>query len=56
MSYKQSGQDSYKSAADASAWNQEIARRIEDLDSGKAKTIPWEEVQKQISSRLIHGR
>jgi Putative addiction module component len=26
-------------AAEA-AWNQEIARRIEDLDSGKAKIVP----------------
>jgi putative addiction module component (TIGR02574 family) len=31
-------------AAEA-AWNQEIARRIEDLNSGKAKTIPWEKVR-----------
>jgi putative addiction module component (TIGR02574 family) len=31
-------------AAEA-AWNQEIARRIEDLDSGKAKTTPWEAVR-----------
>jgi putative addiction module component (TIGR02574 family) len=31
-------------AAEA-AWNQEIARRIEDLDSGRAKTIPWEAVR-----------
>jgi putative addiction module component (TIGR02574 family) len=31
-------------AAEA-AWNQEIARRIEDLDSGKAKTVPWEAVR-----------
>jgi len=38
-------------AAEA-AWNQEIARRIEDLDSGKAKTIPWEEVRSSISSKL----
>jgi len=22
------------------AWNEEIARRIADLDSGKAKTVP----------------
>ncbi len=38
------------------AWNEEIARRIEDLDSGKAKTIPWEEVRHRISSKLTHGR
>jgi putative addiction module component (TIGR02574 family) len=38
------------------AWNEEIARRIEELDSGKVKAIPWEEVRKQISSKLTHGR
>jgi putative addiction module component (TIGR02574 family) len=42
-------------AAEA-AWNQEIARRIEDLDSGKAKTIPWETVRSRISSKLTHGK
>jgi putative addiction module component (TIGR02574 family) len=38
------------------AWNEEIARRIADLDSGKARTIPWEEVRHRISSKLTHGR
>ena len=38
------------------AWNEEIARRIEDLDSGKAKTVPWEEVRHRISSKLTHAR
>ncbi len=38
------------------AWNEEIARRIANLDSGKAKTIPWEEVRHRISSKLTHGR
>lgn len=38
------------------AWNQEIARRIADLDSGKAKTIPWEEVRRRTSTKLAHGR
>jgi putative addiction module component (TIGR02574 family) len=38
------------------AWQEEIARRIADLDSGKAKTIPWEEVRHRISSKLTHGR
>jgi putative addiction module component (TIGR02574 family) len=42
-------------AAEA-AWNEEIARRIEDLDSGKAKTIPWEAVRSRISSKLTHGK
>ena len=34
------------------AWNQEIARRIADLDSGRSKTVPWEEVRAQISFLL----
>ena len=38
------------------AWNQEIARRIEDLHSGKAKTIPWKEVRSRISPKLTHGK
>jgi putative addiction module component (TIGR02574 family) len=38
------------------AWNEEIARRIEDLDSGKVKTVPWEEVRRRISSKLTHSR
>ena len=38
------------------AWNQEIARRIEDLDSGRAKVVPWEEIRSWISDQLGHGR
>ena len=38
------------------AWDEEIARRAADLDSGKAKTVPWEKVQTQISSRLADGK
>ena len=38
------------------AWNEEIARRIADLDSGKARTVPWEEVRHRISSKLTHAR
>jgi putative addiction module component (TIGR02574 family) len=33
------------------AWNEEIARRIENLDSGKAKAVPWKEVRSSISSK-----
>jgi putative addiction module component (TIGR02574 family) len=39
-----------------SAWNEEINRRIAELDSGRAKTIPWDEVRSRISSRLTHGK
>jgi putative addiction module component (TIGR02574 family) len=40
----------------AAAWSEEIGRRIEDLDSGKAQTVPWEEVRHRISSKLTQGR
>jgi putative addiction module component (TIGR02574 family) len=33
------------------AWADEIARRVEDLDSGKAKTIPWSKARRLIVSR-----
>ena len=34
------------------AWRLEIARRIEDLDSGKVKPIPWAEARRQIADML----
>jgi putative addiction module component (TIGR02574 family) len=30
------------------AWNAEIQRRLEDLDSGKAELIPWPEARRLI--------
>jgi len=51
--------DSLEPAADPtveSAWNQEILRRIEELESGKSRTVPWEEVRRRISARLTNGR
>lgn len=36
-------------------WNKEIARRIEELDSGKVKPIPWAEARRQITA-ILHGR
>jgi putative addiction module component (TIGR02574 family) len=48
--------DSTVEEATENAWNQEIARRIADLDSGKAQTVPWEEIRVRISSRLTHGQ
>ena len=29
------------------AWQEEIARRIEDLRTGRAKTVPWAGVRKR---------
>lgn len=37
------------------AWSLEIARRIEELDSGKVKPIPWAVARRQISE-ILHGR
>ena len=31
-----------------SAWNEEISCRIADLDSGKAKTVPWGEIRRRM--------
>jgi putative addiction module component (TIGR02574 family) len=37
------------------AWSEEIARRFEELDSGKVKPVPWAEARRQISD-LLDGR
>ena len=33
-------------------WKAEIQRRIEDIDSGRVKTIPWEEVRDRLRERI----
>jgi putative addiction module component (TIGR02574 family) len=38
-----------------SSWQEEVSRRTSDLDSGKTKTIPWQDVQSQVSAALQHG-
>lgn len=37
-------------------WQQEVARRIQDLDSGKVKAIPWAEVRRRVAAKLSNGR
>ena len=34
------------------AWDEEIKKRIADLDSGKAKTIPWTDVRQRKLAKL----
>ena len=34
------------------AWQEEVQRRLQQIDRGEVKAIPWEEVQR----RLRHGR
>jgi putative addiction module component (TIGR02574 family) len=38
------------------AWHDEIEKRIADLDSGKAKTVPWEEVRQRNLAKLPHAQ
>ena len=37
------------------SWQREIASRIQQLDSGKAKTIPWTEIRKRLTAKLSHS-
>jgi putative addiction module component (TIGR02574 family) len=37
------------------AWAQEIKRRVDDVRSGKVKTIPEEEVRRRLAARLLNG-
>ena len=30
------------------AWDEEVARRMEDLKAGKAVTVPWEQLQREL--------
>ncbi len=50
--------ESLDDTVDASAeeeWNEEITRRIKELDSAKVKPIPWAEARRQISA-ILNGR
>ncbi len=35
-------------------WNPEIARRIQEIDSGTVETIPWAEARQQVFSRPLN--
>lgn len=30
------------------AWGEEIAKRLKDIDEGKVKMVPWEEVRREM--------
>ncbi|MBS1816643.1 MAG: addiction module protein [Acidobacteria bacterium] len=36
----------------AAAWAVEIERRVADLDAGRTKTVPWEQVRQRLLDRL----
>lgn len=37
------------------AWQQEIARRLNELDEGNVKTIPWNEVRQRLAAKLPYA-
>ena len=37
------------------AWYKEVARRMEDLKAGKAVTVPWEELRRELLA-MVNGR
>jgi len=37
------------------AWQQEVVRRMDEIRSGKVKTIPWRELQRK-GRALLHGK
>lgn len=37
------------------SWQTELALRIQELDAGKVKTIPWTEVRNRLTAKLSHG-
>jgi putative addiction module component (TIGR02574 family) len=50
--------DSLDDTMDASAeeeWSQEIMRRIQELDSGKVRPVPWAEARRQVAV-ILNGR
>jgi putative addiction module component (TIGR02574 family) len=38
------------------AWEAEIDKRVKDLNSGKAKTVPWEDVLRRNLAKLPDAR
>jgi putative addiction module component (TIGR02574 family) len=37
------------------AWDKEVARRMEELKAGRAVTVPWEELHRQLLA-IVNGR
>jgi putative addiction module component (TIGR02574 family) len=37
------------------AWDEEVARRMQDLKAGKAVTVPWEELHRELLA-LVNER
>jgi putative addiction module component (TIGR02574 family) len=49
---------SLETAVDAdvdAAWQHEVSRRLQEVQSGDVKTVPWEDVRKKART-LLHGK
>lgn len=46
----------YANLAIEKAWHDEIRRRVDELDSGKVKTVPWEVVRRAALRRIDESR
>ena len=40
--------DTHVDAYAEEAWDEEIGRRLEEVDSGRVKLVPWSEARRQI--------
>jgi putative addiction module component (TIGR02574 family) len=38
----------WKSKSVEEAWDKEVARRMEELKAGKAVTVPWEQLHREL--------
>lgn len=38
------------------AWNAEIEKRIAELDSGKSKTVSWQEVRRRNLAKILRDQ
>ena len=38
------------------AWSEEIERRVREIESGKVRMIPWEQVRAELHARLGQKR
>jgi putative addiction module component (TIGR02574 family) len=49
--------DSLEGASESvqEAWDKEVARRIADLKAGKAVTVPWEELHRELLA-MVNAR
>ncbi|WP_240357078.1 MULTISPECIES: addiction module protein [Myxococcus] len=39
-----------------SEWSQELERRATDIREGRVETVPWEDVERQLATRLKQRR